>query len=94
MLDIWRRTDGNNHARYDNQRYDDLIRQADAQRDQAKRDQLYLQAQRMLVQDAPSAFLNQTVGWWLVRPQVRGAFATPLDDWPGDLFTQRIYIAA
>jgi oligopeptide transport system substrate-binding protein len=94
ILDLWRRTDGNNHARYDNQRYDDLIRQADAQRDQAKRDQLYLQAQRMLVQDAPSAFLDQTVGWWLVRPQVRGAFATPLDDWPGDLFTQRIYIAA
>ena len=46
----------------------------------------------MLVGDAPVAFLAQTVSWYLVRPYVRGVTPTSVDEWPGALFPNQIYI--
>jgi ABC-type oligopeptide transport system substrate-binding subunit len=58
-----------------------------------RRDAEYVQAQRMLVTDAPVAFLAQSVSWYLVQPYVRGITTTSVDDWPGEMFPDAIYIA-
>ena len=55
--------------------------------------QAYQQAQQMLVDDAPVAFLAQSVSWHLVRTYVRGAATSPLDEWPGALDPAAISIA-
>ena len=87
-------TSSNNFALYQNKQYDSFVVAAGSDVQPARRDQEYLQAQKMLVDDVPAAFLAQSVSWYLVRPYVRGVTTTPVDDWPGDLFPTQIYIAS
>jgi peptide/nickel transport system substrate-binding protein len=54
----WFHTGGSfNDGRYSNKQVDDLLEQARASSDQAKRKQLYQQAQRLLVEDGAYVFL-------------------------------------
>lgn len=75
----------NDIAFWQNPQYDNFVSVARTDVQAARRDQEYLQAQSMLVNDAPVAFLAQTVSWYLVQPYVRGVTTSPLDEWPGAL---------
>jgi ABC-type oligopeptide transport system substrate-binding subunit len=86
-------TSSHNVGLYQNQQYDNFVRVAGADLQVDRRDQEYQQAQRILVGDAPAAFLAQTVSWNLVRPYVRGVTPTSVDEWPGAVYPTQIYIA-
>jgi oligopeptide transport system substrate-binding protein len=86
-------TSSHNVGLYQNQQYDNFVRVAGADLEADRRDQEYQQAQRILVGDAPAAFLAQTVSWNLVRPYVRGVSTTSVDEWPGAVYPTQIYIA-
>jgi oligopeptide transport system substrate-binding protein len=92
-FDFFLTTSSNNVAFYQNQQYDNFVRVARSDMQAARRDQEYQQAQQMLVDDAPVAFLAQSVSWYLVRPYVRGIATSPMDEWPGALNPTRISIA-
>ena len=47
----------------------------------------------MLVDDAPVAFLAQSVTWHLIRSYVRGIVTSPGEDWPGALSPTQISLA-
>jgi oligopeptide transport system substrate-binding protein len=81
-------------SRYSSGGYDRLVQAADLEPDLSRRLQLYAQAQQLLAQDAPVAFLYQSEAWNLRQPYVQGVTYTPLDDWPGDVFASEISIAA
>lgn len=83
--DTFLTTSSNNVAFWQNNQYDNFVRVARTDTDPARRDQEYLQAQTMLVDDAPVAFLAQSVTWDLVEPYVRGVVTSPVDEWPGAL---------
>jgi len=83
--DFFLTTSSNNVALYQNQQYDNFVRVARTDTQADRRDQEYQQAQQMLVDDAPVAFLAQSVSWHLVRTYVRGVATSPLDEWPGAL---------
>ncbi|MEI7771443.1 MAG: peptide ABC transporter substrate-binding protein [Chloroflexales bacterium] len=71
---------------YSNKDFDKLIKQADVEQDAAKRADLYAQAQKILVEDAPVAFLQNDGGPVLVKPYVKGVSSdtiTPIDYWLG-----------
>jgi oligopeptide transport system substrate-binding protein len=91
--DFFLTTSSNNVALYQNQQYDNFVRVARTDVQADRRDQEYQQAQQMLVDDAPVAFLAQSVSWHLVRPYVRGITASPVDEWPGALDPTQISIA-
>ncbi len=91
--DFFLTTSSNNVAFYQNQQYDNFVRVARTDVQADRRDQEYQQAQQMLVDDAPVAFLAQSVSWHLVRPYIRGVMASPVDEWPGALDPTRISIA-
>ena len=91
--DYFLTTSSNNTALYQNQQYDNFVRVARTDVQPDRRDQEYQQAQQMLVDDAPVAFLAQSVSWFLVRPYVRGVVTSPVDEWPGALAPARISIA-
>ena len=91
--DFFLTTSSNNVAFYQNQQYDNFVRVARTDVQADRRDQEYQQAQQMLVDDAPVAFLAQSVSWHLVRPYVRGITASPVDEWPGALDPTQISIA-
>jgi len=70
---------------YINEEFDALTAQADVEPDPAKRMELYVQAQRLLIQDVPSAFGYNTANAYLVKPWVKGILTTPQDSgWPGE----------
>jgi len=94
FLDIFRTEDFSQWSRYSSIGFDRLVQQADAETDLTRRLQLYSQAQQLLAQDAPVAFLYQPEAWNLKQPQVQGVTYTALDDWPGDLYASEISIAA
>jgi oligopeptide transport system substrate-binding protein len=91
--DTFLTTSSNNVSFWQNQQYDNFVRVARSDIQPARRDQEYLQAQSMLVGDAPVAFLAQTVSWYLVQPYVRGIVTSPLDEWPGGLVPGKLSIA-
>jgi oligopeptide transport system substrate-binding protein len=86
-------TSANNVAFYQNQQFDNFVRVARTDTQPSRRDQEYLQAQQMLVDDAPVAFLAQTVSWHLVPQYVRGITTSPVEEWPGALDPTQISIA-
>ena len=94
FLDLFRTEDFSQWSRYSSPAYDHLLRQADVEPDRTRRLQLYAQAQQLLAEDAPVAFLYQPEAWNLAQPYVRGLTYTALDDWPGDLFAAEIVLVA
>jgi oligopeptide transport system substrate-binding protein len=86
-------TTSNNVAFYQNEQYDNFVRAARTDTQPSRRDQEYLQAQQRLVDDAPVAFLAQSVSWHLVPQYVRGITTSPAEEWPGALEPTQISIA-
>jgi oligopeptide transport system substrate-binding protein len=91
---IFLTTSSNNFAFYQNKQYDSFVKAAGSDIEPDRRAQEYKQAQSMLANDVPVAFLAQPMSWYLVRPYVRGVTTSPVDEWPGALFPAQIYIAA
>jgi oligopeptide transport system substrate-binding protein len=87
-------TSSNNFAFYQNKQYDNFVNVAGSDIQPDRRDQEYKQAQKLLVGDAPVAFLAQPVNWYLVRPYINGMTTTSVDEWPGALFPMQIYIGS
>jgi len=91
--DLFLTTSSANLPFWQNQQYDNFVRVARTDVQSARRDQEYLQAQSMLVNEAPVLFLAQTVSWYLVQPYVRGLVSSPQEEWPGALDPSGISIA-
>ncbi len=68
----------NNNARHHNPAYDRLIQQGRQVTDQARRAQIYMEANRILHDDAPWIFINHTNQVRAARASVRGFLLNPL----------------
>lgn len=69
---------------YSNAEFDALVDEADVSTDPERRMDLYQQAQDVLLDSAPGAFMWNNVNSYLVKPWVMGYELTPQDtDWPG-----------
>ncbi len=93
--DIFVTGSGNQFNSYTSTTYDQAVSKADASTSDSERDTLYNQAGQQLATDAPVAFLDQRIGWYLIKSYVKGASVTPIDDVPfaGDFYTYEIQIA-
>ena len=84
---------GNNDNQNCNPAFDALLAQAAAEPDQAKQADMYKQAQKLLMDDAPMLPLVWPPRPALVKPYVSGLTTTPMDsDIPGEHFTETIQI--
>lgn len=71
---------------YSNPEFDKLVEQADVELDPVKRMELYQQAQDLLVEGAPVAFMWNNVNAYLIKPWVQGVKTTPQDaGWAGSI---------
>lgn len=82
----------NNKWNYCNKQFDDLARQADQSTDQAKRLQLYGQAQQLLINDMPVVPLFYRGRAVVVKPWVQNLTLTAKDDYPGIQFLEQISV--
>ena len=64
---------------YSNPDFDAIVDQADAELDEAARADLYAQAQELLTEGVPVAFMWNNVNQYLVKPWVTGYIKTPMD---------------
>jgi oligopeptide transport system substrate-binding protein len=70
---------------WENAEFDALVNAADVEPDPAKRMDLYMQAQRLLLAQYPSAFGYNNKNHYLVKPWVLNVTTTPQDaGWPGE----------
>jgi oligopeptide transport system substrate-binding protein len=92
-FDIWMTGSGNVFGGYSNPAYDALVKQADTTADATKRQGLYDQAQKILIDDAGGGFLYQRANMYLVKPYVQGLTTTASDfENVGDLFWNKVSI--
>jgi len=69
---------------YCNEEFDALTDQADSELDEATRMDLYAQAAELLISEQPVIFLNNSLSFFLVKPEVSGYATTAGDiEWPG-----------
>ena len=66
-----------NHGNYKNAQLDTLLDAARLERDEAKRTQLYQQAEQVLISDAAVIPLDFARDYWLVKPYVKGVQRPP-----------------
>jgi oligopeptide transport system substrate-binding protein len=66
-----------NEARYSNPEVDDLLEEARTEADSERREELYNQVERLIVEDAPWLPLYHSVSRYLVQPYVVGLTYTP-----------------
>jgi len=93
-FDIWMTGSGNVFGGYSNPQYDQLVKQADSELNASKRQSLYDQAQKILIEDAGGGFLYQRNYWFLKKPYVKGLIGTPIDQENiGDQFWGNVSIA-
>jgi len=63
---------------------DALLEKSDSTLDQGRRMKMYAEAQDMIIEDCPAAFMYHTTQVYLVKPWVKGYRTSALDyDWPG-----------
>ncbi len=68
-----------NLGHYSNPALDALLDEARVERDVNRRMQLYQQAERILVEEAPALFIMHDIDYVLVKPYVEGFVLTPID---------------
>ncbi len=90
MLDIWTCGNGQNHGKYCNKTFDEMVRKAKTTADDTERARLYQQAEQILSQEAPAVFVYFYSNKMLVRPWVRGYGRDP----QGYARTKELYIVA
>ena len=92
--DIWMTGSGNVFGGYSNPAYDSLVKKADAEPDAKKRQDLYDQAQKILLDDAGGGMLYQRNYMFLVKPYVQNLTTTPIDAATiGDWYYNKVTIA-
>ena len=82
FLDVWISDGGNNHAGWSSAAYDELIKKAALTSDTAQREQLFKQAETVLIQDQPIAPLMFLPSKSLIQPSVKGWNPSILDHHP------------
>jgi oligopeptide transport system substrate-binding protein len=69
---------------YKNTKVDDLLNKADVETDEAKRADLYDQAQKLIIADQAQIMRSNNLNTYLIKPYVHGLDFTPQDsEFPG-----------
>lgn len=86
LSNLWRsRASFARGAGYANPSFDRIIDAADSATNQAKRLELYAQAQQMLIGDVPIVTYMNNKNGYLIKPYVKGIVLTAQDISPGDI---------
>ena len=95
LRDLFATGAGNNNNGYSNPAFDDLLNKAAAESDPQKSHDLYVQAQRLIVDDAAVLFMRYGVTRNLVQPYLSGLQSVANDHQNyGDVFYETIQVMA
>ena len=77
---------------FNNSKFDELVRSADKERDSKKRDQMYLEAGKILSQEAPAGWLYYAASKFLRKPWIKGVTDSSIDSTMGQFRQWEIYV--
>jgi oligopeptide transport system substrate-binding protein len=93
LPDIFGTGGGNNHTLYSNPAFDALATKAKQELDNTKRLQMWADAQKMVMADAPVVTMFYQERFWVMKPSVQGLTTTGMDGQiPGDQFYTKVAI--
>ena len=81
LSDYWRSGTQVDDRGYSNPEFDALVDAADAELDPEKRLELYVEAEDILIDECPAAFMFNYVNAFLVKPWVQGYVPSSVDYW-------------
>ena len=90
MIDLFHSKHGSNDGKYNNPAYDEVIDKAKITLDPAERMKLYQDAERILAQDFPAAFMYHYSNRRMIKPWVKGYGKNP----QGRIQARDLYIVA
>ncbi|MBK9625961.1 MAG: peptide ABC transporter substrate-binding protein [Rhodocyclaceae bacterium] len=90
MIDLFHSKHGSNDGKYNNPAYDEVIDKAKITLDPAERMKLYQDAERILAQDFPAAFMYHYSNRRMIKPWVKGYGKNP----QGRIQARDLYIIA
>ena len=90
MIDLFHSKHGNNDGKYSNPKYDEVIEKAKITLDATERGKLYQDAEAILAEDAPAAFVYHYSNRRLIKPWVKGFGRNP----QGRIQVRDLYIVA
>ncbi len=67
-----------NHGNYSNPELDTLLENARVENDVTQRMEMYSEAEKIIVNDAPAIFWTHSMSFMLVKPYIRGYVAAPM----------------
>lgn len=82
FLDLFEGDNGNNQTGFDNPEYNDLIKAAGRETDAAKRQEILMEAERLLMSEVPVVPIYTYVSRSLVRPSIQGFWNNLQDSHP------------
>lgn len=71
-LDLWLTDGGNNHGKYSNPEYDALIQAAYKEGDAAKREEMLIQAEKIIAEDMPVGVVYYRTRDYVTSPRLKG----------------------
>lgn len=80
FMDLWVTDGGNNHTSWSNAKYDKLIEDARKEADTAKRTQLLVDAEKLLMEEMPVGPIYCRVRDYAVSPKLKGMLRTAFQD--------------
>lgn len=80
FLDLFVTGAGNNSGLYSNPTYDNLVAQANAEADQAKRNELMIQIEQILAEDCPIGYVYNRKKSYITTERVEGLVRTAFSD--------------
>jgi oligopeptide transport system substrate-binding protein len=84
---------GNNHTNYSNKAFDDLAKKANIELNETKRLQMWADAQKMVMDDAPIVTMFYRERFVLKKAWLKGLKTTGMDGAiAGDMFLNEVYI--
>jgi oligopeptide transport system substrate-binding protein len=92
LADVFSCDTGNNRGGYCNEDYDAILLEASAIVDVEEALPMYADAQEMLVEDSPAAFIYWYGRFTLVKPWVQGLIPTAADATTGSTFYDKVWI--
>lgn len=93
FANVFASTGSSNYTNWKNPQFDKLVTDASREPDQKKQEQLYNQAQQILVDEAPGIFLYFYGRFVLVKPWIKDLIYTSKDETWGDYFWRLTKIA-
>lgn len=80
-LDMWMTDNGNNYGHFSNEEFDKLITDAKKETDTAKRQEMLVEAEKLLAEEMPLATLYFSAKPYIVSSKVEGITRTGFQEW-------------